>query len=59
MKTTYNLESLSRHDVSVADADDVYAIGKDFDMEPSDSGNDRIMVVGWTSEARLLEVGIE
>lgn len=59
MKTTYNHESLSSHVVSIAEADDVYATGKDFDLDPSECGNDRIMVVGWTASGRLLEVGIE
>jgi len=59
VKITYNYESLDRHGVSEQEADEVYATGKDFDLEPSNNGNDRIMVVGWTSAGRLLEVGID
>jgi len=59
VKVTYNYESLDKHGVTEQEADEVYATGKDFDLEPSSSGNDRIMVVGWTAAGRLLEVGIE
>jgi hypothetical protein len=59
VKITYNYESLDRHGITEQEADEVYATGKDFDLEPSASGNDRIMVVGWTSSGRLLEIGIE
>lgn len=59
MKTTYNYESLHRHNVTDEEADEVYANGLDFDLEPSPDGNDRIMVVGWTGTGRLLEIGIE
>ncbi len=47
------------HRLTAQEADEVYATGKDFDLQPSANGNDRIMVVGWTSSGRLLEVGIE
>jgi hypothetical protein len=59
VKTTYNHESLSRHGVTEQETDEVYVTGLDFDLGPSADGNDRIMVVGWTSTSRLLEVGIE
>jgi hypothetical protein len=59
MKITYNCESLDRHGITEQEADEVYATGKDYDMEPSNSGNDRIMLVGWTSGVRLLEIGVE
>jgi uncharacterized DUF497 family protein len=59
MRTTYSYESLDKHGVTEEEADEVYATGKDFDLEPSANGNDRIMVVGWTSAGRLLEIGIE
>ena len=49
MKITYNYESLDKHGVTEQEADEVYATGKDFDLEPSSDGNDRIMVVGWTA----------
>ncbi len=59
MKTTYNYQSLDKHGIKEEEVDDVYALGRDFDLEPSIDGNDRIMVVGWTSAGRLLEIGIE
>ena len=59
MKTTYNYESLDKHGVTEQEADEVYATGMNFDLEPNADGNDRIMVVGWTSNGRLLEIGIE
>lgn len=59
MKTTYNYDSLDKHGVTEEEADEVYASGKDFDLEPSSDGNDRLMIVGWTSRGRLLEIGIE
>jgi hypothetical protein len=59
VRTTYNYESLRRHKVTEEEADEVYADGLDFDLDPSPNGNDRIMVVGWTGTGRLLEVGIE
>lgn len=59
MRTTYNHESLDRHGISEQEVDEVYSTGKDFDMSSSTNGNDRIMVVGWTSFGRLLEIGIE
>ena len=59
MKTTYNHDSLKRHKVTEEEADEVYATGIDFDLEPSEDGNDRIMVVAVTSMGRLLEIGIE
>lgn len=59
LRTTYNYESLDRHGVTVQEADEVYATGCDFDLDPGSDGNDRLMVVGWTSAGRLLEVGIE
>jgi hypothetical protein len=54
VKITYNYESLDRHGVTEQEADGVYATGKDFDLESNTSGNDRIMLVGWTSAGRLL-----
>lgn len=59
MRTIYNYESIRKHGVTEQEVDEVYATGKDFDMEPSRTGNDRMMLVGWTAAGRLLEIGIE
>ncbi len=59
IKTTYNLDSLDRHGISTADADDVIATGIWEELAPSEKGNDRLMFVGFTSSGRLLEVGVE
>jgi hypothetical protein len=59
LKTIYNLESLDRHGVSPADADDVIATGIWEELAPSVRGNERLMFVGFTSNGRLLEVGVE
>jgi hypothetical protein len=29
------------------------------DLESSDRGNDRVMIVGWTYAGRVLEIGVE
>ncbi len=30
-----------------------------FELEPSERGNDRAMIVGWTYGGRVLEIGVE
>ncbi len=59
MRTTYNTSSLKKHKVTEEEVDHVYATGIDFDLEPSEKGNDRIMIIGLTASGRLLEIGIE
>ncbi len=59
MKISYNYESLFRHNISKYEVDEVYALGKDFDVAASKSGYERIIIVGWTAQGRLLEIGIE
>jgi hypothetical protein len=59
VKTLYNHESLNRHRVTTADADEVIATGTWDELTPSECGNDRLMFVGFTSEGGLLEIGVE
>ena len=59
MKTIYNCDSLNKHNITKEEVDQVYAMGKGFDLNPSLKGNDRVIVVGWTATGRLLEIGIE
>jgi hypothetical protein len=58
-KITYNFESLERHGISPLDFDEVLACGIWDEMAPSQRGNARLMFVGFTSNGRLLEVGVE
>jgi hypothetical protein len=58
-KTTYNQESLDRHNISRAEADEVLATGIWDEMSGSERGNDRLMFVGFTASGRLLEIGVE
>lgn len=52
MRTIYNHTSLRKHKVTEKEVDDVYATGVDFDLSPSIKGNDRIMLVGLTSNGK-------
>jgi uncharacterized DUF497 family protein len=58
-RTTYNFESLDRHGVSVGDADDVLMSDTWKEMPPTERGNERLMFVGFTSNGRLIEAGVE
>jgi uncharacterized DUF497 family protein len=58
-KVLYNRESLNRHGVTEAEADEVVATGIWNELTSSERGNDRLMFVGFTSGGRLLEVGVE
>lgn len=58
-RNKYNLESLDRHGVSPADADEVIATGIWEEMLLSKHGNTRLMFVGFTANGRLLEVAVE
>lgn len=58
-KLTYNFDSLNRHNISIADIDEVLGTGIWEELTPSKRGYERLMFIGFTSEGRLLEVGIE
>ncbi len=61
MKVTYEYENLHKHGVSYAEVQEVFAseLSHAEVLEPSDHGNDRAMIVGWTHSGRVLEIGIE
>lgn len=58
---TYNTESLTKHDVTVIEVDEVLSDSRTIwlDLGPSRNGNDRLMFIGLTRAGRALEVGIE
>jgi uncharacterized DUF497 family protein len=59
--TRYEDENLHKNGVSRAEVQEVFASELSFaeDLSPSDRGNDRAMVIGWTHAGRILEIGIE
>lgn len=61
MTRQYNYESLKRHNVSVDEIGEVLRclLTVNINMGPSRAGNDRIMWIGFTYNARLLEIGME
>ncbi|MBI4473317.1 MAG: hypothetical protein HY646_11665 [Acidobacteria bacterium] len=58
---TYNTESLTKHNVTVIEVDEVLSDSRTIwlDLGPSRDGNDRLMFIGLTKAVRALEVGIE
>jgi uncharacterized DUF497 family protein len=46
--TRREIQEVFESDLSIAD-----------DLEPSERGNDRAMIIGWTYSGRILEIGIE
>jgi len=58
---SFNKENLSKNSVTTQEVEQVMASATaiDCEMTPSDRGNDRVMLVGFTLVGRLLEVGIE
>ncbi len=58
---SYNQYSLRKHNVSEQEIDEVLDAEHTVDCELPDSrrGNQRTMLVGFTLQARLLEIGIE
>jgi uncharacterized DUF497 family protein len=59
--TTYEDDNLRKNGVSRLEVQEVFASDLSYaeDLEPSDRGNDRAMVIGWTYSGRILEIGIE
>lgn len=59
--TTYEDDNLHKNGVTRAEVQEVFASDLSFaeDLEPSNRGNDRAMVIGWTQSGRILEIGIE
>ncbi len=60
-RTTYNYASLSKHHVSLIEVDELATAGNtiECEMPPSNRGNERLMLIGFTNNGRLLEIGIE
>ena len=61
MRTTYDDANLADHGVSRDEVDEVATGSMTIELifEPSERGNERTMLVGFTATGRLLEVGIE
>lgn len=61
MQTTYDLRNFADHSVTQEEVDQVLRsdVAAEFDLPPSKRGNERMMLVGFTNEGRLLELGIE
>jgi hypothetical protein len=55
------LDSINRHKVSIEEVQNVLASDISFyeDLEPSERGHNRVMMIGWTEYGRILEIGIE
>ena len=58
-RLTYNFDSLNRHGVSIANVDEVIGTGIWEELPLSVRGNERLMFIGFTSNGRLLEIGVE
>ncbi|MBX9690255.1 MAG: hypothetical protein K2X27_26315 [Candidatus Obscuribacterales bacterium] len=58
---TFEEENLRKHGVSQSEIQEVFASDLSYaeDLEPSERGNDRAMIIGWTYSGRILEIGIE
>ena len=61
MRTTYDDTNLADHKVSQDEVNEVLRsdVTIERDLPPSKRGNERLMLVGFTNEGRLLELGIE
>ncbi len=61
VKYTYDDENLRKNRVSPVEFQEVFASYLSFaeDLEPSERGNNRVMIIGWTYSGRILEIGVE
>lgn len=61
METSYNDHDLEENSVTLEEIDQVAASGSTVEcsLGQSDHGHQRVILVGFTFEGRLLEVGIE
>lgn len=59
--TTYEDSQLAKHEVTRSEIQQVFASELTYaeDLDPSVRGNTRAMIIGWTYEGRILEIGIE
>lgn len=60
-KTSYDDSNLAKHGITKEEVKEVFASDLTFpmDLDPSDRGNNRAMLIGWTQSGRILEIGIE
>lgn len=60
---TFDEGNLNDHDVTTEEVEEVLHSAnlttRVFDLDPALNGNDRVMFVGFTMTARLLEIGVE
>lgn len=61
VRTTYDELNLQKNGITHEEIEQVFQSDLTFaeEMDPSERGNDRAMIIGWTHDGRLLEVGIE
>ena len=61
MRTTYDLKNFAVHGVTLEEVDRVLRsdVTAEFNLPPSRRGHERMMLVGFTNEGRILELGIE
>ena len=61
MTLSFEDANLRKHGVSCDEIKEVFGSDLSFaeDLDPSDYGNDRAMIIGWTFAGRILEIGIE
>lgn len=60
-KITYEDSELAKHKVTRLEIQQVFASELTYadDLAPSNRGNNRALIIGWTHEGRILEIGIE
>ncbi len=61
MRLSFEEQNLDKHDVTLAEVKEVLESDLSYaeDLDPSDRGHDRAMIIGWTFSGRILEIGIE
>lgn len=61
MKTSYDEANLRKNGISKEEIKEVFASDLSYaeDLEASERGNNRAMIIGWTFSGRILEIGIE
>lgn len=60
-RITYDYANLTKNGVTEAEIDDIFESDLTIALEiaPSERGNNRAMIIGWTLIGRLLEIGVE
>jgi uncharacterized DUF497 family protein len=61
MDMTFDNVNIKKNKVSIAEIMEVFQSELSFavDMSPSQRGNDRVMIIGWTHTGRVLEISVE